>query len=107
MTPIRQGGTAASAGTRPAVDVAPAAGAWAVYLAIAISGMTALGAEVVWTRLLSLLFGATVYTFSLILAVFLIGLGIGSSVGAAIGRGVARPRIALGVCQLLLCGAIA
>ena len=42
-----------------------------VYVAIALSGMTALGAEVIWTRLLSLLFGATTYTFSLILAVFL------------------------------------
>ena len=47
--------------------------------------MTALAAEVIWTRLLSLLFGATVYTFSLILAVFLFGLGIGSSIGSAIG----------------------
>ena len=45
----------------------------------ALSGMSALGAEVVWTRLLSLLLGGTVYTFSLILAVFLVGLGIGSS----------------------------
>ncbi len=40
-----------------------------------LSGFTALGAEVVWTRQLSLLFGASVYTFSLILAVFLTGLG--------------------------------
>ena len=31
-----------------------AAGAWGVHLAIALSGMSALGAEVVWTRLLSL-----------------------------------------------------
>ena len=53
-----------------------------MYLAIALSGMSALGAEVVWTRLLSLMLGGTVYTFSLILAVFLIGLGIGSSLGA-------------------------
>ena len=52
--------------------------------------MTALAAEVLWTRLLSLLFGATVYTFSLILGVFLFGLGIGSSVGAAIARSCAR-----------------
>jgi spermidine synthase len=81
--------------------------AWAVYVAIAISGMTALSAEVIWTRLLSLLFGATVYTFSLILAVFLFGLGIGSSVGSAIGRGTSRPRVALGWCQMLLCAAVA
>jgi spermidine synthase len=50
-----------------------------VYVTIALSGMCALGAEVVWTRLLSLMLGATVYTFSIILAVFLVGLGIGSS----------------------------
>src|SRR5581483_5843507 len=63
-----------------------AAGAWSVYLAIALSGMSALGAEVVWTRLLSLMLGGTVYTFSLILAVFLIGLGIGSGLGAFLAR---------------------
>jgi spermidine synthase len=82
-------------------------GAWAVYVAIGLSGMTALAAEVIWTRLLSLLFGATVYTFSLILAVFLFGLGIGSSIGSAIGRTAAKPRLALGWCQMLLCAAFA
>ena len=69
--------------------------------------MTALGAEVIWTRLLSLLFGGTVYTFSLILAVFLFGLGIGSSVGSSLAGRMARPRLALGWCQMLLCAAIA
>ncbi len=82
-------------------------GTWAIYVAIALSGMTALGAEVIWTRLLSLLFGGTVYTFALILAVFLFGLGIGSSIGSAMGRNLARPRVALGWCQMLLCAAIA
>ena len=74
---------------------------------IALSGLTALGAEVIWTRLLSLHFGATVYTFALILAVFLVGLGIGSTVGATLARDIVSPRRALGWCQLLLCGAIA
>ncbi len=59
-----------------------------VYVAIALSGLTALASEVLWTRLLSLLFGATTYTFSLILAVFLAGLGLGSSVGAASRRDI-------------------
>jgi spermidine synthase len=90
-----------------ATKVERAAGATAVYVTIALSGMTALAAEVIWTRMLSLLFGATAYTFSLILAVFLLGLGIGSSLGSAIARGVARPRLALGWCQMLLCAAIA
>jgi spermidine synthase len=78
-----------------------------IYIAIALSGLTALGAEVVWTRILSLLFGATTYTFSLILAVFLVGLGIGSTVGAELARRIPAPRVALGWCQLLLCGTMA
>ena len=80
---------------------------WAVYLAIGLSGCAALGAEVVWTRLLSLLFGGTVYTFSIILAVFLLGLGIGSCAAALLSQRVARPRVMLGCCQLLLTVAIA
>jgi spermidine synthase len=84
-----------------------APGAWAIYVAIALSGLTALASEVIWTRSLSLLFGATVYTFALILGVFLIGIGIGSSVGSALARGLERPRVALGWVQMLLCGAIA
>ena len=64
-------------------------------------------AEVLWTRLLSLMLGATVYTFSIILAVFLTGLGIGSAAGSYLARGTARPRTALGVCQMLLAAAIA
>jgi spermidine synthase len=91
-----------------AVESAPsgvtrAADSTSVYIAIALSGMTALAAEVIWTRLLSLLFGATTYTFSLILAVFLLGLGLGSSVGSAVASRLANPRAALGWCQMLLC----
>jgi spermidine synthase len=85
----------------------PDEGSRLVYVAIALSGLTALGAEVVWTRVLSLLFGATAYTFSLILAVFLVGLGIGSSLGAALARTVGNARVALGWAQLGLCAAIA
>jgi len=82
-------------------------GNWSVYLAIALSGLSALGAEVVWTRLLSLTLGGTVYTFSIILAVLLVGLGIGSNVGSFISRYAGNPRMALGLCQLLLAAAVA
>jgi spermidine synthase len=91
---------------RPQVESGGAAGPWSVYAVIALSGLTALGAEVVWTRLLSLLLGGTVYTFSAILALFLLGLGIGSGAGSFLAR-TARPRLALGYSQLLLAGAIA
>ena len=75
--------------------------------AIAISGFCALSAEVIWTRLLALLLGGTVYTFSIILAVFLAGLGLGSSCGAYVAGRTKSARFALGCCQLLLVTAIA
>ncbi|MFM8892059.1 MAG: SAM-dependent methyltransferase, partial [Planctomycetia bacterium] len=96
QTPEPHGGTPAARAT----------GAWPVYLAIAASGMTALGSEVVWTRLLTLILGGTTYTFSLIMAAFLTGLGIGSCAGSALAKSVASPRTALGTCQLLVMVAI-
>ncbi|HEY1860451.1 MAG TPA: fused MFS/spermidine synthase, partial [Gemmataceae bacterium] len=95
--------TADSASRRPV----PENGIWPVYATIAFSGACALAAEVIWTRLLSLMLGPTVYTFSIILAVFLVGLGIGSSVGSLLARTSPHPRILLGACQLLLAAAIA
>jgi len=78
-----------------------------VYLAIGLSGLTALGAEVVWTRMLSLLLGATVYTFSIVLAVFLFGLWAGSGIGSFLLGRFRHPRLAFAVCQGLLALAIA
>jgi spermidine synthase len=72
-----------------------------VYAAIALSGVTALGPEVVWTRLLSLMFGATTYAFSIILGVFLAGLGIGSVIGSVLARDSRQPRVMLGLAQFL------
>jgi len=89
-------------GTRHSAPAAPA-----VYLAAALSGLTSLGAEVVWTRQLSLLFGASVYTFSLILSVFLAGLGLGGFAGSHLAKSSRDPRTALGVVQALLAAAIA
>jgi spermidine synthase len=100
---------AASSPTVGVDRLAPASFAkapWPLYVATALSGMTALAAEVLWTRHLSLLFGGTVYTFALIVAVFLVGIGVGGAAGAALGRrGRAWP--ALAACQALLCVAMA
>jgi spermidine synthase len=77
----------------------------AVYVTIALSGACALGAEVVWTRLMGMMLGSTVYVFSIILAVFLIGLAMGSGGGAWLVRavrGAPGARLALGWCQVLL-----
>ena len=103
------GRTKSAVGVTPEISTAAVVppGARLVYIAIALSGLTAMGAQVVWTRMLSLLFGATTYTFSLILAIFLVGLGIGSSLGAAIARGKTNSRMALGLTQVGLCAALA
>jgi spermidine synthase len=92
------------------VDAAPASippEGRQVLVVIALSGLTALACEAIWTRLLSLLLGGTVYTFSLILGAILVGLGVGSSVGALVGKAVTSPRAALAWCQGLLMLAIA
>jgi spermidine synthase len=60
-----------------------------------------------WTRLLSLLLGASVYTFSIILAVFLLGLGLGSSAGSLLARSGRNSLVMLGWCQFFLVAAIA
>ena len=82
-----------------------AGGGWPVYLSIAISGACALGAEVLFTRLMGMLLLGTVYVFSVILAVFLIGLAIGGAAASPIIRRV-RPALALAWSQILLTIAI-
>jgi spermidine synthase len=86
--------------TQPAREIASES-RWPIYLTIALSGACALAAEVVWTRLLSMLLLGTVYVFSIILAVFLTGLAIGSAAGSFLLKRIG-PRAALGWCQILL-----
>ena len=87
---------------RPQASIEPADASpgWVVPVVTALSGFTALGAQVVWTRVLALLLGGTVYTFSMIAAVFLAGLGIGSAVAARIIRLSARPGLLLALSQV-------
>lgn len=92
---------AVSVAVNTAADGSLLGGNRPVYIAIGISGACALGAQVVWTRNLALLLGGTVYTFALILAAVLIGLTIGSTLGAATARSSNQPRRALAICQLL------
>jgi len=62
-----------------------------VYLYFFISGITALVYEIIWTRQLTLVFGHTVYSVSIVLAAFMAGLGFGSYVwGHLIDRTMAR-----------------
>jgi spermidine synthase len=66
----------------------------AALLATALSGLTALGAEAVWTRQLAMIFGSTVFSFTIILAIFLTGITFGSAAGSLWSRFVRSPALA-------------
>ena len=92
---------AATAGSRPTLALALAF----------VSGLTSLGYQVLWTRLLSSGTGNSTYVFTLILAMFLIGIALGahffSMVRARIGRPVGLIAMAqVSVAALALLGLI-
>jgi spermidine synthase len=61
----------------------------AVLWAVGISGALAMALEVLWSRALALVLGSSVYSFTLVLVVFLMGLSAGA---AWIGRPAARAK---------------
>jgi hypothetical protein len=60
----------------------------AVLAATFVSGFVALGLEVLWTRMLAEGTGSSIYIFTAILAIFLLGIALGS----ALYRRLSRPR---------------
>ena len=60
-----------------------------VMLSFAVSGATAMVLQVLWTRALAVIIGSSIFSFTIILLAFLIGLGSGSAV---FGRLVTRFR---------------
>ena len=66
-----------------------------------LAGFCALSYEVIWTRLLVLVMQNSVYAFSLILAGFLAGIGLGSLLLAPFLRQKASPALLFGVFQVL------
>jgi spermidine synthase len=67
---------------------------------IALSGAASFGYEVLWSRLLGLVLGGSVPAFATMLAVFLVGIALGSAVGARIASSAQRSAFALGAAQL-------
>ena len=60
-------------------------------LALAMTGFAAMGMEILWLRHFSILLGGFRAVFSLLLAVILMGIGVGSLIGGALERWVPRP----------------
>jgi hypothetical protein len=72
----------------------------ATLLALALSGFAAMGYEALFIRIIGLAFGSSSYAFTVMLAAFIAGIAAGSAVAA--GRGWRRPRLAVGISQLVL-----
>jgi spermidine synthase len=94
--------TRRKAHTAPAPSVSEAAQnpAWpplAVGLPFLLSGMAALILEMDWFRLLSQMIGPSVHAFAVMLAVYLLGIGLGSLLAAGVVRRIADARAALGL----------
>jgi spermidine synthase len=66
------------------------------------SGACALVYQVMWLRLLSLVFGVTVYAASTVLAGFMGGLGAGSLIGGRLASRITRPLVAFGIAEALV-----
>ena len=95
------------------VDAAPdrtrVAMPWIVRLAcmaFAVSGFTALGYEVLWTRALEQFTHNSTYAYSAMLAIFLLGLALGSAVASRAADGLRRPLLALGLVQVLIAASV-
>jgi spermidine synthase len=73
-----------------------------VLVFFAVSGACGLLYQVVWTRKLVLLFGATAFAVSTVLSIFFFGLGLGSLWGGRWADRWRRPLFAYGVMEIII-----
>ena len=67
-----------------------------------VSGLTSLGYQVLWTRLLSSGTGNSTYVFTLILGTFLIGIALGAAAFTRFRPRIGRPVAAIAVAQVIV-----
>jgi len=90
-----------SAKSRKAIGP-PSAEARFVTIAFGISGGAAMIQEVGWTRALQMVIGSTIYSFTIMLATFLLGIAIGSFVCARFINRQKQPMLLFAGIQLLI-----
>lgn len=67
-----------------------------------ICGFAALAYEVLWNRILVLSVGSSVYAYSVMLAVYLMGVALGSAIMSYFINRIKQPKIVLGAVQFLI-----
>lgn len=73
---------------------------WLIGICFVLSGATGLVYEVLWARMLGLVFGATTLAISTVLAAFMGGLALGSAIGGRVGGRIKRPFRAYGLLEI-------
>ncbi len=73
---------------------------WLAATALGVSGFVSLTLQIVWTRLLVQILGPTTYAFSIVVAIFIIGIAGGSAIASRLAAHI-NPAIGL-ACSLLL-----
>ena len=71
---------------------------------ILVSGIVSFSWEILWTRLLTHLFGGSVYAFATMLATFLTGLALGSALAARLASSSARAWSGFAIAQIAIAG---
>src|SRR5438445_6987475 len=73
---------------------------WLIGLCFVLSGATGLIYEVLWARMLGLVFGATTLAVSTVLAAFMGGLALGSALAGRLAARFRRPVRAYGLIEI-------
>ena len=73
-----------------------------IYFLFFFSGISSLIYQVVWTRMLTLVFGHTIYSVSLVLSAFMAGLGLGSFLWGTTIDKVGKPLLIYGKIEILI-----
>ncbi|MBM4080375.1 MAG: spermidine synthase, partial [Planctomycetes bacterium] len=73
-----------------------------IFTCFFASGACGLAYEVLWTRMLTLVFGTTVYSTSVVLTVFMAGLGLGAALGGRYADRLRNPLRAYGILEVAI-----
>ncbi len=97
LRPRRATASSQLSALRTSVEGSP----WLAALALGASGFASLTLQVVWTRLLVQILGPTTYAFSMVVAIFIIGLAGGATIGAWLVARVRNASVGLAICMLI------
>src|SRR3954470_7120389 len=78
----------------------PVRSLWLIAICFILSGATGLIYEVLWARMLGLVFGATTLAVSTVLAAFMGGLALGSALAGKLAQKIKKPLSTYGLIEI-------